>query len=201
MRHIEWQKNALQVSKLRLQLQCMPANVFKEIELEENSNMQNLHNIFTMDTPQLNDHNKAEYPPMHTAEHILNQTMVRRYGCPRSRNAHIERKKSKVSYELPTCPSDAEVQEIVDKVNEVIQSALSVTVEYVTLENVPAEVSLEKLPSDASDTIRLVRIGDYDVCACIGAHVANTSEIGTFTLLGTNWDEEKKSFRIRFKLA
>ena len=201
MRHIEWRKNALQVSKVRLQLQCMPANVFKEIELEENSNMQNLHNIFTMDTPQLNDHNKAEYPPMHTAEHILNQTMVRRYGCPRSRNAHIERKKSKVSYELPTCPSDAEVQEIVDKVNEVIQSALPVTVEYVTLENVPAEVSLEKLPSDASDTIRLVRIGDYDVCACIGAHVANTSEIGTFTLLGTNWDEEKKSFRIRFKLV
>ena len=25
---------------------------------------------------QLNEHNKAEYPPMHTAEHILNQTMV-----------------------------------------------------------------------------------------------------------------------------
>ena len=155
----------------------------------------------TTNTPQLNDHNKAEFPPMHTAEHILNQTMVRRYGCPRSRNAHIERKKSKVSYELPTCPSDAEVQEIVDKVNEIIQSALPVTVEYVALENVPADVSLEKLPSDASDTIRLVRIGDYDVCACIGAHVANTSEIGTFTLLGTNWDEEKKSFRIRFKLV
>ena len=201
MRHIEWLKNALQVSKVRLQLQCMPANVFKERELEENSNIQKLHNIFTMDTPQLNEHNKAEHPPMHTAEHILNQTMVRRYGCPRSRNAHIERKKSKVSYELSTCPSDAEVQEIVDKVNEVIQLALPVTVEYVTLENVPAEVSLEKLPSDASDTIRLVRIGDYDVCACIGAHVANTSEIGTFTLLGTNWDEEKKSFRIRFKLV
>jgi Ser-tRNA(Ala) deacylase AlaX len=155
----------------------------------------------TTETSILNDHNKAEYPPMHTAEHILNQTMVRRYGCPRSRNAHIERKKSKVSYELPTCPSEAEVQEIVNAVNEVIQSALPVTVEYVTLENVPSEVSLEKLPSDVSEAIRLVRIGNFDVCACIGAHVANTSEIGTFVLLGTNWDEEKKSFRIRFKLA
>ena len=154
-----------------------------------------------MENIQLNEHNKQEYPPMHTAEHILNQTMVRRYGCPRSRNAHIERKKSKVSYELPMCPSEAEVQEIVNTVNEVIQSALSVTVEFVTLENVPAEVSLEKLPSDASETIRLVRIGDYDVCACIGAHVSNTSDIGTFVLLGTNWDDEKKSFRIRFKLV
>ena len=37
---------------------------------------------------QLNEHNKQEYPPMHTAEHILNQTMVRMFGCPRSKNAH-----------------------------------------------------------------------------------------------------------------
>ena len=44
---------------------------------------------------QLNDHNKQEYPPMHTAEHLLNATMVKTFGCPRSRNAHIERKKSK----------------------------------------------------------------------------------------------------------
>lgn len=43
---------------------------------------------------QLNEHNKTEYPPMHSAEHILNQTMVRMFGCPRSKNAHIERKKS-----------------------------------------------------------------------------------------------------------
>ena len=45
--------------------------------------------------PILNAHNKEEYPPMHTAEHILNQTMVRMFGCPRSRNAHIEKKKNK----------------------------------------------------------------------------------------------------------
>lgn len=154
-----------------------------------------------METPQLNEHNKAEYPPMHTAEHILNQTMVRKFGCPRSRNAHIERKKSKVSYELPVCPSDEELQDVVNAVNAVIQAAMPVTEEFVKLSEVPSEVSLEKLPSDASDTIRLVHIGDYDICACIGAHVSNTSEIGTFVLLGTNWDEEKKSFRIRFKLV
>ena len=43
---------------------------------------------------QLHVQIKAEYPPMHTAEHILNQTMVRMFGCPRSKNAHIERKNS-----------------------------------------------------------------------------------------------------------
>ena len=58
-----------------------------------------------MEQPQLNGHNKQEYPPMHTAEHILNRTMVEMFGCPRSRNAHIERKKSKCDYELPTEPT------------------------------------------------------------------------------------------------
>ena len=56
---------------------------------------------------QLNEHNKQEYPPMHTAEHILNQTMVRMFGCPRSKNAHIERKKSKCDYELQEEPASA----------------------------------------------------------------------------------------------
>jgi Ser-tRNA(Ala) deacylase AlaX len=33
-------------------------------------------------------------PRMHSAEHILNQTMDRMYQCGRCFNAHIERKKS-----------------------------------------------------------------------------------------------------------
>lgn len=34
--------------------------------------------------------------PMHTVEHILNATMVKTFGCPRSRNAHIEKRKVNV---------------------------------------------------------------------------------------------------------
>ena len=65
-----------------------------------------------METPILNEHNKAEYPPMHTAEHILNQTMVRMFGCPRSNNAHIERKKSKINYVLAEQPTAEQIEEI-----------------------------------------------------------------------------------------
>ena len=67
-----------------------------------------------MEDIQLNAHNKEEYPPMHTAEHILNQTMVRMFGCSRSRNAHIERKKSKCDYLLAECPTPEQVQAIED---------------------------------------------------------------------------------------
>lgn len=148
--------------------------------------------------PQLNEHNKQEYPPMHTAEHILNQTMVRTFGCPRSRNAHIERKKSKCDYILPTCPTDEQIQEIEDKVNEVIARHLPVTVEFVTRDNIPEGVDLSKLPEDASQTLRIIRIGDYDTCACIGTHVGNTSEVGTFKII--SYDYEGERLRLRFKL-
>ena len=33
-----------------------------------------------MTEPVLNAHNKEEYPPAHTAEHILNATMVKMAG-------------------------------------------------------------------------------------------------------------------------
>lgn len=137
--------------------------------------------------PILNAHNKNEYEPAHTAEHILNQTMIRMFGCPRSRNSHVERKKSKLNYELAVCPTVEQVQEIEARVNEVIKQDLPVTMEFVTRDNVPAEVSLEKLPEDASATLRLVRVGDYDVCACIGQHVEHTAEIGNFRISSTSW--------------
>ena len=152
----------------------------------------------TTETPQLNDHNKAEYPPMHTVEHILNQTMIRMFGCERSRNAHIERKKSKCDYTLPQEPTAEQIAEIENRVNEVIKQNLPITIEFVSRENVPAEVDLSKLPADASETLRIVRVGDYDTCACIGTHVTNTSEIGTFKIISHSW--ENGTMRLRFKL-
>ena len=149
----------------------------------------------------LNAHNKEEYPPMHTAEHILNQTMVRMFGCPRSRNAHIERKKSKCDYLLDACPTEEQVAEIERRVNEVIASGLPVTYEFVKRGEVPPEVDLGKLPDDASETLRLVRIGDYDLCACVGTHVKNTAEIGTFKIISHDYNAEAHTWRMRFKLV
>ena len=149
--------------------------------------------------PQINEHNKKEYPPMHTAEHILNATMVKMFGCPRSRNAHIEKKKSKCDYILEVEPTAEQVTQIESKVNEVIAQNLDVTIEFMSREQAAAIVDLSKLPEDASDTLRIVRIGDYDACACIGAHVQNTSEIGTFKIISHSF--ENGVWRLRWKVV
>ncbi|MDR1644317.1 MAG: hypothetical protein LBS05_00610 [Tannerellaceae bacterium] len=146
----------------------------------------------------LNEHNKAEYPPMHTAEHILNQTMVRLFGCARSRNAHIERKKSKCDYFLEKEPDAETMAEVERRVNEVIDRHLPVNIDFLTYEEAATIVDLSKLPGNVSDTLRIVRIGDYDACACIGDHVSNTSEIGHFKFL--NCDYADGRLRVRFKL-
>ena len=161
----------------------------------------------------LNDHNKDEFPPAHTAEHLLNQLMMRMFGCERSSNAHIERKKSKISYILDHKPDRKEEREIERQMNELIEQDLPVTFQFVTraeLEGIVMEaepgspdsrIALDRLPAVASDTIRLVRIGDYDVCTCIGKHVRSTAQIGRFEMLGTNWDNDRMAFRIRYKIV
>ena len=149
--------------------------------------------------PVLNEHNKEEYPPMHTAEHILNATMVRLFGCPRSRNAHIERKKSKCDYLLSEAPTPEQVAQIEARVNEVIGRNLPVTIDFVPRAEAAGIVDLSKLPEDVSDTLRIVRVGDYDACACIGAHVSNTSEIGTFKILSHDFSDGR--WRVRWKVT
>ena len=125
-----------------------------------------------------------------------NQLLTLMFGCERSKNAHIERKKSKINYNLSECPTAEQIAEVERKMNELIAMDLPVTYEFVTRDNILEGVKLDKLPEDASETLRLVRIGDYDICPCIGKHVESTKEIGTFKITSTSFNDG--SFRIVF---
>ncbi len=140
-----------------------------------------------------------EYPPeMHTAEHILNQTMVRMFNCGRSFSNHIEKKKSKCDYHFNRNLSDKEIAEIQSKVNEVIKSNYDIKEEFLPREEASREFDLERLPDAVGETIRIIKVGDYDACPCIGQHVRNTSEIGEFRIISTGY--ENGVLRIRFKV-
>lgn len=151
-----------------------------------------------MDTIALNEHNKQEYPPMHTCEHIVNQTMNILFKCGRAVSAHIERKKSKLDFRLPSCPCEQEIEKIEETVNEVILRNLPITTEFITQDEAIGRFDLKRLPEGASETVRVVHVGDYDECLCIGTHVENTSEIGIFKIISYDWKEG--IFRMRFKL-
>ena len=136
--------------------------------------------------------------PMHTCEHIVNRTMINLFGCGRAVSAHIEKKKSKLDYAISQPLSDEDIVKIEETVNSVIARHLDVTTEFITQKEAADRFDLKRLPENASDTVRIVKVGDYDECLCIGLHVNNTSEIGTFKIISHDYNDG--ILRIRFKL-
>jgi alanyl-tRNA synthetase len=139
---------------------------------------------------------KEYHAPMHTAEHILNGTMDRMFGCGRSFNAHIERKKSKCDYRLPRPLAPDELQAVEAAVNRVIRDDLPVAERMVSRAEAEARYFTGKLPAAAGETIRIVSVGDYDSCPCIGQHVGRTGEIGSFRIVSA--DHADGVLRLRF---
>lgn len=138
-------------------------------------------------------------PRMHSAEHILNQTMVRMFNQGRSFSAHIEKKKSKCDYHFDRSLTDEEVKEIERRVNDVISSDMGIREELMPREQASRLFDLGRLPEEAGDPLRIIRIGDYDACPCSGQHVHSTREIGGFKIISTS--HEAGVLRIRFKLT
>ena len=142
---------------------------------------------------------KQADPRMHSAEHILNQAMVRLYDCGRCFSAHIERKKSKCDYYFDHELTGDEVEEIQSRVNRVIKSDLPVSETFVLKDEAQGLYDIDKLPGAVDGRVRIVHMGTYDACPCIGDHVASTGEIGAFRITTTSYKDGV--LRIRFKLS
>ena len=136
---------------------------------------------------------------MHTAEHILNQTMDRMLKCGRSFSAHIEREKSRCYYNFDRAMTSEEITRIESQVNEVIARDLAVIEELVDREEVAQWFDLTRVPEETGDRLRIITIGDYDRCPCIGEHVPSTKDIGSFEIYSHSF--ENGVLKLRFKLG
>ncbi len=142
---------------------------------------------------------KSYNPGMHSAEHLLNQAMVRRFGCDRCFSAHINPKKSKCDYHFDRELTPDEVDAVQSDVNQAIEADYPVIIENMPRQDAEATFNLERVPGKEEMTyFRVVCMGDYDACPCIGGHVTSTKEIGKFRITGVGF--ENQVLRIRFKL-
>ncbi len=135
-------------------------------------------------------------PKMHTAEHLLNQTMVRLFNTKRCFSAHIEKKKSKCDYRFDRFLMADEILELEKRVNEIIEANLPVSFEMMPAEQAK-KLFNSRAPEGEAD-VRIAKIGDYDAIPCIGAHVSSTKKIGKFKIISSDFD--KGVLRIRYKL-
>ncbi len=126
---------------------------------------------------------------MHTAEHLLNGLMAQRYGCGRAFSSHVERKKSKLDYHMAQPLTDLDLRRLEEDINAIIAEDVEVWTEMAQKADVATRFDLDRLPDDASSTVRIVHVGSYDECLCVGTHVARTSEIGHFRISSSRWQD------------
>lgn len=141
---------------------------------------------------------KSYVPRMHSAEHLLNQVMVRKFDCGRCFSAHVNKKKSKCDYHFDREMTETEAREIEQEVNAAISEKMDVTDDILSVDEATKEFNLTRLP-EGVDSVRIVRIGEFDACPCIGEHVTNTAEIGVFRI--TTHDYADGTLRIRYTLT
>ena len=94
--------------------------------------------------------------------------------------------------------NDDELQALEDYVNAAVKADVEVTEEYITQQEAMHRFDMSRLPEHASDTVRVVHIGDYDQCLCAGIHVKRTSEIGHFRISSSRYQDGVQ--RIVFRL-
>ena len=133
---------------------------------------------------------------MHTAEHLINGEIARMLGCGRAFSTHIEKKKSKCDFRFERNMTPEELARVEETVNRQIAAAVDIREEILDLNTAAERYSLSRLPEEAT-TVRIVHVGGFDSCPCIGDHVANTSEIPPVKLISSDWGDGV--LRVRFK--
>jgi Ser-tRNA(Ala) deacylase AlaX len=94
--------------------------------------------------------------------------------------------------------ADEEIIAVETAVNEIIAMGIVLSQEFISRAEAESKYFTGKLPAETGDEIRIVKIGNYDSCPCIGPHVKSTAEVGKFII--STADFENEILRIRFKL-
>ncbi len=130
----------------------------------------------TIDWPRRFDHMQH-----HTGQHILSRAFIEVCRSP-TVSFHLGKEFCTIDIEASSL-SGEEITEVQNLANSVVLSNQYVFVAYYTREQA-TKMRLRRLPDLDTDRIRLVEIGDFDLTACGGTHVAHTGEVGPIKITG-----------------
>lgn len=129
---------------------------------------------------QIDSDRRTKLRRMHTAQHVVSKVVLDVFGAQTAGN-QIHTDRSRIDFE-PADFSESEVNAIETRANTVLDQDLPVTkVEMARAEaeeRTPEGRGLLDLIPDHVDPLRMVQIGDFDLCPCGGTHVDRLGEIG-----------------------
>ena len=114
----------------------------------------------------------------HTGEHILSGIIHSLFGLD---NVGFHLGADEVTMDISAPLTREELDRVERLANEVIYKNVPVTASFPTPEELSGMEYRSKL--DLYENVRIVKIGDYDSCACCAPHVKYTGEIGVIKIL------------------
>jgi alanyl-tRNA synthetase len=124
---------------------------------------------------------RYDYMQQHSAQHLISGIL---HSLANIGTISVHLGHETLSIETDTDEiTQQQLLEVEDKVNEIIRMHVPVTVEELPFDQAQAIGLRRSIKVDG--LVRLVRIGDYDLIACGGLHVQNSSDIIQVILVGT----------------
>lgn len=132
---------------------------------------------------------RFDHMQQHTGEHVLSGVAHSQFGCENV-GFHIGGAVTTVDFDKPL--SEEELEELEEAANWVVWKNVPVDVRC------PDEAELAGMAyrskKEIEGPVRIVSVGQYDVCACCGTHVERTGQIGTIKI--SAWEHYKGGVRL-----
>jgi alanyl-tRNA synthetase len=137
---------------------------------------------------------RFDHMQQHTGQHILSQAFIR-VAEAETVGFHLSDQTVTIDLDVAALESDL-IDRVEQLANAIVWSNLPVTVRTVSPEEAQS-LALRKLPPKHDGRIRLITIGDFDLTACGGTHVAATGQIGVIKLVKT--ERRGETTRVEFR--
>jgi len=129
---------------------------------------------------QIDEVRREKLRRMHTAQHVVSKVVLGEFGAQTAGNQiHVDR--SRIDFE-PADFVEEDVSLIEARANAIIDRDLSVRKTEMARDEAEARTpegrGLLDLIPDHVDPLRMVEIGDFDLCPCGGTHVDHLAEVG-----------------------
>ncbi len=122
---------------------------------------------------------------MHTAQHLISGIVFRLYGA-RTVGNQLYLDYSHVDFS-PASFTQEDLVKLEEEFNQVVESGAPVTIyeedRPVLEERIEEERAIMSLIPKSISRLRVIQVGDVDLCPCGGTHVKNVSEIGEMRIL------------------
>jgi alanyl-tRNA synthetase len=153
--------------------------------------------VHTIDKPladgkyvaDVNKQHRLYTATQHTAQHIISGIAEEQFEL-KTVGVHIGFKRCIVDFDKKTDWNT---------LNQIEQKTMEVVTQNIPVETVFNETNV-RIRSNSkkieTDTIRIVKIGDYDKSACCGAHISSTGQIGIIRIF--DCETNKKGVRVFF---